>query len=116
MSILRFSSFIGGDILIKLLEQLISELKKEDFTLDKSITPSVLFIIIFYRTIDLIRGFYKRIGLKHCGKILFVGKNVKIRFKKYIQLGNGVTLEDFVLPDGLSKEEIIIGNNVKIGA
>ncbi|MGG6433238.1 acyltransferase [Anoxybacillus sp. D401a] len=102
--------------MVKLLEQLISRLKKEDFTLDKSITLSVLFIIIFDRFKCLIRGFYKRIGLKRCGKVLFVGKNVKIRFKKYIQLGNGVTLEDFVLLDGLSKEGIIIGDNVKIGA
>ena len=49
-------------------------------------------------------------------KDLFVGEKVKIRNKNRIEIGNGVTLEDNVLLDGLSKDGLSIGNNVKIGS
>ncbi|MEM5681252.1 hypothetical protein AAHB46_19960 [Bacillus paranthracis] len=60
--------------------------------------------------------FFKRIGLKKCGKVLFIGRRVILKNKNAIELGNGVTLGNYVSLDGLSKEGLKIGNNVNIGS
>jgi acetyltransferase-like isoleucine patch superfamily enzyme len=44
-----------------------------------------------------------------------VGRNVTIRNRRYINIGNGVTLQDGVTIDGLSKEGVNLGENVNIG-
>lgn len=102
--------------MISFLNFIISKLKKTDYKLDNSIRLQNILGIIYFRILAIWRGAYKRIGLKKCGKIFFVGEKVKIRNKNRIEIGNGVTLEDNVLLDGLSKDGLSIGNNVKIGS
>ncbi|GIX58688.1 hypothetical protein BPADB04_37180 [Bacillus paranthracis] len=102
--------------MISLLNFLISKLKKTEYKLDSSITTINILGIVSSRTISLWRGFFKRIGLKKCGKVLFIGRRVILKNKNAIELGNGVTLGNYVSLDGLSKEGLKIGNNVNIGS
>jgi len=102
--------------MLSLFNLIISRLKGIEYKLDPIISTSDIFSIVFFRLISLWRGIYRRIGIKKCGKVLFIGKKVKIRHKKAIELGNGVSLEDYVYLDGLSKGGLKIGDNVKIGS
>jgi len=47
--------------------------------------------------------------------LVFVGPNTRLRSKSLIHFGNGITLGESVVIDGLSKEGVWIGNNVSIG-
>jgi acetyltransferase-like isoleucine patch superfamily enzyme len=98
------------------LNKIISKIKREEYQLDSGIRNTDLLIIILRRVICCARGFIRRIGFRKVGKIIFVGKKVKFKHKKYISIENGVTIEDYVVLDGLSKEGITIGKNVKIGS
>lgn len=95
--------------------KVISKIKKSDYKIDETISLGSLILIIMIKVIALIRGFFKGVFLKKRGKVLFIGKRVKLLHKKYISLGSGVTLSDCVEIDGLSKEGVNLGDNVKIG-
>lgn len=95
---------------------LIGKIKKQEYKLDPSIKLINLFLITYGRIISLIRGILKCIGLRKCGKYLFVGKHVKLLHRNYIELGTGVTIDDHVVLDALSKDGLIVGNNVRIGS
>ncbi|PGB14214.1 transferase [Bacillus toyonensis] len=101
---------------IAFLNFIISKLKKTEYKLDDSIKTVNVLGIVFFRLMSIWRGILRRIGLKECGRILFVGKKVKLRNKNAISFGNGVTLDDYVCLDGLSREGLRIGNNVKVGS
>lgn len=103
-------------MLLYAINFIIRKIKKKDYELDPQIKSSVLLSIIFERIDNLLRGTIKKIGVKSNGKIIFVGKNVTLKNKRYIEFGNGVTLENNVVLDGLSREGLLLGNNVKIGS
>ncbi len=105
-----------GETMIGLLNKLISKLKKNDYKLDENIGLINLFIIVWDRIVSFINGFLRGMGLRERGKILFIGKRVKLKHKNFIRLGNGVTLDDYVTLDGLSKDGLFIGDNVRIGS
>lgn len=100
----------------KIIEKIIASIKNESFKFDDNITSIILFSELFFRMIALGRGQFKGIGLKKRGSLVFIGKNVRLRQKRCITLGSGVTLDDYSVLEGLSKEGIIIGDNVKIGS
>lgn len=64
----------------------------------------------------LVRGKIKGIGIKNKGKNLVIGKSVKIYGKKYLKLGNNIRINEFTRIDALSKDGIMLGDSVKIGA
>lgn len=100
----------------QLLEKVISSLKKEEYKFANEISITYLINEVVERSFGIARGLVKKIGMKKCGPILFIGKNVKIKSKNHIQLGNGITIENNVILDGLSKKGLIIDDNVKIGS
>ena len=65
--------------------------------------------------VGLLRGAFRRVGLKHSGKKLFLGKNVKLLSKNNISFGNNVRIDSNTTIDALSKKGIIFKDNVKIG-
>lgn len=101
--------------MVKLVSKLISKIKHREYTVDDSITSSDLMGILFTRVIMLIRGFFFRPGFKKSGKMTFVGKNVKIRSKKHMECGSGLTIEDGCFINALCKNGVHIGKNVSIG-
>ncbi len=59
-------------------------------------------------TRSILRGFSWK-------KRIFIGRGVELRSRSLIQLGFGVTLGDGVLIDALSREGVVLGDNVNIG-
>src|SRR5690242_13045386 len=99
-----------------IIEKLIYKIKKQEYKLDDQITTSDLISVLFHRSLLVLRGIFRRIGLKECGKVVFIDKGVKFYSKGHIIIKNGVTIGKYVELDGLSEEGINIGNNVKIGS
>jgi len=54
-------------------------------------------------------------GLFYTRKVVFIGRRVQLRNKHYLKLGRGVTLQDGVFIDALSKNGVSLGNNCNIG-
>lgn len=61
-----------------------------------------------------LRGALLRYRFKTCGGRLFIGKKLDIFFPKYIALGVNVYLGDYTYLNGLSREGMTFGNNVRI--
>lgn len=101
----------------KIINKKISKIKGEDYEVDKAISSSYLFALLFKKTIQLMRGFFKRLFMKHRkkGKYVFVGKHVTLKCKSKICFGNGIILNDYCYIDALSKNGVFFGNNVSIG-
>jgi acetyltransferase-like isoleucine patch superfamily enzyme len=59
-----------------------------------------------------LRSVYRGLGWKGA---IFIGRNVELRNRKFIKIGKGVTLGDAVLIDGLSRDGVVLGNNVNVG-
>ena len=62
----------------------------------------------------LIRGFF--VGLTTRSSWLFIGRGVKIRYRRNVVLGRLVRLEDYVELSGLSKNKLRIGSASRVGA
>ena len=101
----------------KLLNKVISSIKGEKYELDKDIPSSYLLGTVLLKACQIWRGFWTRIFFKkkNKGKRVFVGKHVKIKCKKKVSCGRGVTIGDYTYIDALSKGGVVIGNNVSFG-
>ncbi|MDM1073367.1 acyltransferase [Empedobacter brevis] len=81
----------------------------KNYTLDPNIPDQLIIQFLLNRLIMILRGM---IILR---KKTFVGKNCVFLNKKGLKLGKNITFEDYVKIDGFAKENVIIGNNCKIG-
>jgi acetyltransferase-like isoleucine patch superfamily enzyme len=87
-------------------------IKGESYQLDSSIPIMAIVGITYRRLVCLVRSVVRGFSWK---KKLFIGSNVELRNRRFIQLGYGVTLGKAVLIDGLSREGVILGDHVNIG-
>ena len=101
--------------MVKLVSKIISEIKHREYTVDESLSSSDLLGILFSKFFMLVRGVFKKAGFKKSGKIAFIGKNVKIKSKKHISCGSGLTIEDGCYINALCKNGVHIGNNFSLG-
>ncbi len=99
----------------KLLNKVISKIKKEEYKIDENITFSVIFDIIIKKLMMVVRGIIKKPFFKKSKGILFIGKKCSISCKKKITFLGSATIEDYTKIDALSKGGIVIGNNFSIG-
>lgn len=95
----------------KLIDKIVSLIKKENFELDKRIPISYLFSFFTDRFISLLHGFI----LFRSTKRVFVHVSTKIKCKRMIRFGNNLSIARYCYIDALSSEGILIGNNVSIG-
>lgn len=99
----------------KIITYIISRLGKENYRLDDSLTSRDLIRIIREKAWSALRGFlFLKLFLKQSGGIIFMGKRVRVRSKRKICVGRTLTLGDDVEINALSRNGIIIGNNVSI--
>jgi acetyltransferase-like isoleucine patch superfamily enzyme len=92
-----------------LLNHVARKIKGHEYSLDPDVTLIALFGFAWRRYSNLMRGlFYTR-------KVVFIGRRVQLRNKHYLKLGRGVTLQDGVFIDALSKNGVSLGNNCNIG-
>ncbi|HOV98001.1 MAG TPA: acyltransferase [Bacteroidota bacterium] len=98
----------------KTIEKIVQRLGKKHYHIDKSLTLCDLIKIVIQRLMMMLRGSLLMFRLKKSSGIIFVGRNVKVRFAGRISVGNTLTIEDNVEINALSNKGIIIGNNVTI--
>lgn len=99
----------------RLINKIISKIKKEQYEIDEIMNFGILFSIIFSRTIMLIRGLFCKIFVKKSKGMLFLGKRVKIKNKSKISFNASATIEDGCYIQALSKKGVEIGNNFSLG-
>lgn len=101
--------------MIDFISNIISKLKGEKYEVDSGISAADLAVILLDRGMQVLRGFFKRIGIKKCKGILFCGKKVKIKCKNKLFLDKNVIFGDYVFINALSRTGVRIGRNVSIG-
>ena len=89
--------------------------KNPHFNLDKSVSSSVLLQLTFSKGIAWLRS-WKLLFSFRIPRRLFLGRNVKFFHLANMQFGKWVQLEEQVYLSALSKEPLVIGSNVRIGA
>lgn len=101
-------------MLKKLASYILKRIGKTNYSPDRGLSKKDLIIILWKRGIDLLRGLRIKYFLKKSGGWLFLGSHSIIRHKSKIQMGRTVTIGNYVQINALSKEGIIIGDNVSI--
>jgi acetyltransferase-like isoleucine patch superfamily enzyme len=100
-----------------LLEQSIQYIKRDPtYRLDHEFATRAMLEVAWARFVSILRAWRWYFSLRESGGLLFVGKHVTIRHPQYLSVGRGVTLHDYVTIDALSREGVIFGNNVSVGA
>lgn len=99
----------------QLIEKLLSKMKGFDYKLDPGITGAQFMGVLAQRGTMALRGMGRRLRLKKCGKILFVGSHVKIRCPGNITMGSGCTLHDNIFVNAMCRKGVRFGNNVTLG-
>ncbi len=93
-----------------LLNKIISKIKKEDFSLDENIPITYLLRFLIGKVIA-----YMKFILKFkTFKIGFIGKQSKVLAPSLIKFKKNLVIADNCHIDAISKEGILIGNNVSI--
>ncbi|MEO6136072.1 MAG: acyltransferase [Ginsengibacter sp.] len=97
-----------------LLLFVIKKTLRKDYTPDPNLKSRDIFLILYYKTFDLLRGFSIKYFLGGCNGLLFLGKRCRIKHKSNLHLGRSVNIGDNVEINALAKEGVHIGNNVSI--
>lgn len=96
-------------MLKKFTQRLLIRFNKS-YVIDPAIPNSYISDFFINRLITLCRGFLLE------GKVLFIGSNVKIKNRRNIRFGRGVTIERNCVIDGFARKMVCIGQNVRIGS
>ena len=99
----------------RLINNVITKIKKEPYEIDEAITFGTMLGIIFERGMMLTRGIFRKIFFKKSKGMLFIGKRVKIKNKKNISFNGSATIEDGCFIQALSKGGMTVGNNFSLG-
>ena len=97
-----------------MINRIIQFLGRKDYVIDKEINIRDISIIICERMIQLVRGIFLKLIIGDSTGLIFKGKNVKIKHAHKISTGKTLIVEDNVYINALSKNGIILGNNVTI--
>jgi acetyltransferase-like isoleucine patch superfamily enzyme len=74
-----------------------------------------LFATLLRLTVFFMRGAYQRLFFKKSKGLVLVGKNVSIRYARFLLAGKDLIIEDGVEINCLSSDGIVIGDRVTIG-
>lgn len=98
-----------------LIEKIIRKLKNDPgYKWESVYSTRDLSVISGRRALQVIRGMWQKIWLKHSSGLLFIGSHVKISHAYQLQCGKNLILEDNVFINALSEEGIQLGDNVSI--
>lgn len=99
------------------LERSIQNIKRDPtYQLDPALTMRALLEIVVSRSASTLRAWRWYFLLRERNGLVFVGKHVTIHHAQYLSVGRAVTLGNYVTIDALSREGVILGDNVSIGA
>lgn len=99
---------------MRVLNKIIQKLGKEDYEVDASMSGRDIMIILWEKGLSMIRGLWLRLWLKKSKGIIFVGRRCKIRHCNKIRTGKMILISDNVEINALSKQGIVLGDNVSI--
>lgn len=99
-------------MLIRVVNKYISRLKGEQYQLDTAIPFGYLVALIFTRLIMKLRG---RLYFMFRSDAPFVGANSRLVVRSKISYGRGVTIDRDCYINALSRDGIVLGNNVSVG-
>ncbi len=99
----------------RLGRQLLKAAGKENFRLDERIPLSYLLRVCASYGGMMVRGSLLTFGCKNISKQLFIGRHVKILYRKKFFTGSKVRLHDFVYVDALSEQGVRLGDCVVLG-
>jgi acetyltransferase-like isoleucine patch superfamily enzyme len=103
-------------VLEKVVYALIRRLKNNNnYVFQHNYSLRNLFMILYYRGWQMLRGLLKRPRFRSICGIVFVGRNVVLEHGNLIRAGKSLIIEDNVFVNALSKQGINLGNNVTIG-
>ena len=105
-----------SEFFYKSVEAALSWMKGRPYRLDRNIPLSLLLGLLMRRGTWLLRGALKALILQRRMALVFMAKGVNLRGASLIRFGRGVTLERGVIIDGLTRQGVVLGDNVKIGA
>jgi len=105
-----------SDVMYRSVEAVLCRMKGRPYHLDRDIPLSLLLGLLIRRAAWLIRGVLKVLVLQRRVALVFMAKGVNLRGASLIRFGKGVTLERGVIIDGLMRQGVVLGDNVKIGA
>lgn len=99
----------------KLVEKTISNLRGIDYHIDDDLSTWQLFSNVFTRARMAFRGIMLKPRLNKTGKLLFVGKHVKIRYGKKLFIGSNSTIHDNCYINALCRGGVKIGDLFVLG-
>jgi len=98
------------------INSILNKIGKSNYSIDEKVSNYAIIIILIEKSIQILRGLIVMPFLGGSKWPLFVGKNTYLKHVFKIQLGRTVIIEDNVRINALTKNGIIIGNNVTIKA
>jgi acetyltransferase-like isoleucine patch superfamily enzyme len=102
--------------LLRTLNKRIERMGKKGYQIDPAIGFTDLLLLMSGRGGQLLRGVWLRLWVKKAGAPLWVGKGVRVRHARHVQLGHNVFLGDEVTINGLCRQGMCIGSHVSIHA
>lgn len=97
------------------VEKLIGRLRGCEYHIDNDLPTTQLIENVSTRAIMAFKGLLIKPFLKKSGKLLFIGKRVKIRCKKRLSIGNSSTIHDNCYINALCRGGAEIGNLFVLG-
>lgn len=96
-------------------QRLVQILKQDpNYQLDPFLTTSDLLQVNIRRVVSLLRGLFRTVMFRQKRGFLFLGSHVVFHHSHFLRLGKSVIIEDYVTIDALSKNGVVLGDNVKI--
>jgi len=100
----------------KVIEWLISKIKKEKHELNYKFSFGEVVLILFGRLCSMLRGYlFIKPFLNKSGGLVFADRGVEVLFASKIQCGRNLNLQSFASINALSQKGIIIGDNFTLG-
>ena len=100
---------------MSLIKKLLKVAGKDELQLDSRIGKKYLFGLCLKYGGMMLRGKWFSLGNSRIHKNVFVGKKVKILEKRYLTIGEKTKIHDGVYIDALSREGVLLGNQVVVG-
>jgi len=99
-----------------LLERLIGRLKGQPkYRFESGYTSGELRRIVYYRSLQVVRGLLHRPWLHMSGGLLLAGRGVLIEHGGLVHAGPHLILEDHVFINALSERGVVFGRNCTVG-
>lgn len=101
-------------MLRKIMNAIISRLRKQPFEIDSACNTKDLICILCSYFVRALRGEFLKCGCKSSKGIVFAGANSRILHANHCSLGKSLNIGDNVAINALSKQGVVIGDNVTI--